>query len=97
MAVNDDRGAASPPPRGGLSARLQGDWTVPALSAAGISFIFLGLIAFALPASFEGELVLLLTPNHSLHTMDVAGAFAVILGIALTWLGGKLWQRQMRT
>lgn len=97
MADDGGRGVASSAPRGGLRARFQGDWTVPALSAAGISFILLGLIAFALPADYEGELLVLLTPNHSLHTMDVAGAFALGLGIALTWLGGMLWQRQMRT
>ncbi|MDX9954013.1 MAG: hypothetical protein RBT75_07955 [Anaerolineae bacterium] len=95
MANDGGRGAAGPAPRGGLKARFQGDWTVPALSAAGVCFIILGLVAFALPATYEGELLVLLTPNHSLRVMDVAGAFAVGLGIVLTWLGGRLWQRQM--
>ncbi|MBN1920665.1 MAG: hypothetical protein JW892_05435 [Anaerolineae bacterium] len=80
-----------------MKARFQGDLTIPALSAAGVCFIILGLVAFALPASYEGELLVLLTPNHSLHVMDVAGGFAVGLGIVLTWLGGMLWQRQMNS
>ena len=97
MADNGGRGAAGPAPRRGLKARFQGDWTVPALSAAGVCFIILGLVALALPTSYEGELLVYLTPNHSLSVMDVAGGFAVSLGIVLTWLGGMLWQRQMRS
>lgn len=96
MAENSDRGFAGSTPRRGLRARFQDDLAVPALSAAGVCFILLGLIAFALPAAYEGELLMMVTPNHSLHTMDVAGGFAVALGIVLTWLGGMLWQRQMR-
>ncbi len=97
MADDNDRGAAGPAPRRGLRARFHSDWTVLALSVAGIGFMLLGLIAFALPAAYEGELLLLLNPSHSLHIMDVAGGFALGLGIVLTWLGGMLWQRQMRS
>lgn len=96
MAGNSNNGASGSASRGRLRSRFHGDFTVPALSAAGIGFILLGLVAFALPADYEGELLMMLTPNHSLHVMDVAGAFAVGLGIVLTWLGGMVWQRQMR-
>ena len=96
MADHGGRSAAGSAPRGGVRARLQGDWTLVGLSTAGVCFIILGLIAFALPAAYEGELLLLLTPQHAPHVMDVAGSFAVGLGVVLTWLAGRLWQRQMR-
>lgn len=96
MASNGRRGSAGSAPRRGLKTRFQGEWAIPALGCAGVCFILLGLITFALPPSYEGELLMLLTPNHSLHLMDVAGGFAVGLGILLTWLGGMLWQRQMQ-
>lgn len=72
------------------------DWKIVALSGAGIAFILLGLTVLALPASQEGDLVITLTPEHALHIMDIAGAFLAGLGVVLTWLGGMLWQRQMK-
>ncbi len=69
---------------------------VIALSAAGVLFILLGLIALALPTPQEGMLVLQLDGDHTLYSMDVAGTFAIGLGMILTWLSGKCWTRQLR-
>ena len=71
------------------------NWLVVALSAAGVIFIILGLLALALPTSQEGIHVLQLDSQHAIYLMDVAGSFAVGLGLVLTWLGGKLWNRQL--
>ncbi len=68
---------------------------VVALSAAGVIFILLGLLALALPTAQEGIHVLQLDSQHAIYLMDVAGSFAVGLGLVLTWLGGKLWNRQL--
>ena len=68
---------------------------VVALSAAGIVFILLGFLALALPESQEGFLVWQIDPAHAIHSMDLAGSFALGLGLVLTWLGGKLWNRQL--
>jgi hypothetical protein len=73
------------------------DWRVQALSAAGIFFIALGLFIFALPADQEGAVLWELGPEHAFRTMDLAAAFATVLGVALTWLGGMLWQRQTKS
>ena len=71
------------------------NWLVVALSAAGVIFILLGLLALALPTSQEGIHVLQLDSQHAIYLMDVAGSFAIGLGLVLTWLGGKLWNRQL--
>jgi len=36
-----------------------------------------------------------LDSQHAINLMDVAGSFAIGLGVVLTWLGGKLWNRQL--
>ncbi|MCJ7548274.1 MAG: hypothetical protein MUQ30_01155 [Anaerolineae bacterium] len=71
------------------------NWLVVALSAAGVIFILLGLLALALPTSQEGIHVWQLDSQHAIYLMDVAGSFAIGLGVVLTWLGGKLWNRQL--
>jgi drug/metabolite transporter (DMT)-like permease len=72
------------------------DWRVLALSVAGIFFIMLGLVILALPSDQEGDILWQLDPEHAVRWMDMAGAFLTGLGVMLTWVGGLLWQRQMR-
>lgn len=71
------------------------NWPVVALSAAGIVFIFLGLLALALPTSKEGVQIWQIGSRHAVYLMDLAGSFALGLGLALTWVGGRLWNRQL--
>jgi cytochrome c biogenesis protein CcdA len=68
-------------------------WIVFTTSAAGIAFILLGLLAVALPTSSEGILLWQLNPRRAIYLMDAAGSFALGLGLALTWVSGKLWNR----
>ncbi len=72
------------------------NWLVLALSGAGVIFILLGLMALALPDTYEGFYVLQLDSQHSFHLMDVVGVFALGMGVILNWLGGALWKYQMR-
>jgi hypothetical protein len=71
------------------------NWTVVVLSAAGVIFILLGLLGLAIPTSQEGMHVWQLDSRHDVYLMDVAGSFAIGLGLVLTWLGGKLWNRRL--
>lgn len=71
-------------------------WLVMALSAAGVIFILLGLMALALPTTYEGFDVWQMDSGHALHLMDAIGAFALGLGVVLNWLGGTLWKHLMR-
>ena len=69
---------------------------VTALSAAGVLFIVLGLLALALPTPQEGMYVGQLDSDHSFYLMDVAGMFTLGLGVILSWLSGKFWAWQLR-
>jgi hypothetical protein len=71
----------------------ENNWVVFTTSAAGIAFILLGLLAVSLPTSHEGILIWQLNARRAIYLMDAAGSFAVGLGMALTWLSGKLWNR----
>lgn len=72
------------------------NWLVIALSGAGVLFILLGLMALALPDTYEGVYVWQLSSEHTFYLMDVVGVFALVLGVTLNWLGGALWKSQMR-
>jgi hypothetical protein len=78
-----------------MTARKQ-HWLVIALSGAGVLFILLGLMALALPDTYEGFYVWQLNSEHTFYLMDVVGVFALALGVILNWLGGALWKSQMR-
>jgi drug/metabolite transporter (DMT)-like permease len=73
----------------------QRNWPVIAISSAGVIFILLGLMALALPPAQEGMQLWQMDNQHAVYQMDVAGGFALSLGMALTWLGGKIWNRQL--
>jgi hypothetical protein len=75
----------------------QRNWLVVAASAAGVLFIVLGLLALALPTSQEGFNVWQVDHQHAVHLMDLAGTFVIGLGLALTWVSGKLWNHQLLT
>jgi hypothetical protein len=71
-------------------------WPVVAVSAAGVVFILLGLMALALPTAQEGVQILMLDSQHAIYLMDVAGGFAIGLGVVLTWLGSRVWHHILR-
>jgi cytochrome c biogenesis protein CcdA len=71
------------------------NWLVTAAGAAGVLFIVLGLLALALPTAQEGINVWQFDREHAVHLMDLAGTFVLGLGLALTWLSGKLWNHQL--
>lgn len=73
------------------------NWLVVALSAAGVVFILLGMMALAIPAPQEGIHIYQLGNHHAFYLMDIAGIFTLGLGVILTWLGGQLWTRQLHT
>ncbi len=72
------------------------NWLVMALSAAGVIFILLGLMALALPTTYEGFYIWQMDSEHTFRLMDAVGAFALGLGVILNWLGATLWKHLMR-
>jgi len=97
VAKDTGERAASSTARRKLKVSTQTDWRVLALSVAGVFFILLGLIAFSLPNDQEGDLLLPLSTAHAVHLMDFAGLFTAGMGVMLTWLGGRVWKRQLRS
>jgi hypothetical protein len=73
----------------------RGNWLVIAVNAAGVLFIVLGLLALALPTAYEGPQLWELDPQHTISLMDAAGSFVLALGLMLTWLGSRIWHRQL--
>ncbi len=72
------------------------NWLVIALSGAGVLFILLGLMALALPDTYEGIYVWQLNSEHTFYLMDIVGVLVLLLGVILNWLGGAFWKSQMR-
>lgn len=72
------------------------NWLVIALSGAGVLLILLGLMALALPDTYEGIYVWQLNSEHTFYLMDIVGVLALALGVILNWLGGAFWKSQMR-
>ena len=72
------------------------NWLVIALSGAGVLFILLGLLALALPDTYEGAFVWQLNSEHTFYLMDIVGMVGLALGVILNWLGGAFWKSQMR-
>lgn len=79
-----------------LRAAMLYNWPVTALSGAGVVFILLGLLTLAVPAAYEGAQIWQLHSGHTIYLMDLAGAFALGMGVVLTWLGGQLWRHQLQ-
>ncbi len=90
------RGFTGPAAGRKLRASALYNWPVMALSSAGVTFILLGLLALALPTAYEGAQLWQLDSGHAIYLMDLAGAFALGMGVVLTWLGGKLWSYQFQ-
>ncbi len=91
------RGFAGPAAGRELRSPTSYNWPVMALSGAGVAFIFLGLLTLALPPALEGARIWQLDSDHAVYLMDLAGAFAIGMGVVLTWLSGKLWNYQFQT
>jgi hypothetical protein len=74
----------------------RGNGLVIAVSAAGVFFILLGLLALALPTPFEGPQLREFDSQHAIYLMDAAGIFVLVLGLVLTWLGSRIWHRYLQ-
>ena len=54
--------------------------------------LFAGLGIVALPDSISGTVVWALNADHGLRQADVIGAALIIVGSALIWITGLVWQ-----
>lgn len=70
-------------------------WQVILLAALAILLLLGGLIALILPDPQEGPVLYTIDEQHSIRALDILGAVLLVLGCALAWGAGALWQRRM--
>ncbi|MCP4541649.1 MAG: hypothetical protein GY832_31335 [Chloroflexi bacterium] len=70
-------------------------WQVILLAALGMLLLVVGLVILILPDSYEGPEVIHLDEQHAVRALDALAGFLLILGCAVAWSAGGLWQRRM--
>jgi drug/metabolite transporter (DMT)-like permease len=70
-------------------------WQVILLAALGVLLLVVGLALLILPAPYEGPEFIHLDEQHAVRAIDALAVLLLILGCALAWSAGGLWQRRM--
>ncbi|HDQ70699.1 MAG TPA: hypothetical protein ENN19_01230 [Chloroflexi bacterium] len=70
-------------------------WRVILLATLAVVLLLGGLITLILPDLYEGPLIFQIDDRHSLRALDVLAGFLLILGCAVAWSAGALWQREI--
>ncbi|HET90971.1 MAG TPA: hypothetical protein ENN99_09585 [Chloroflexi bacterium] len=70
-------------------------WRVILLAALAVLLMIAGLFMLILPDPYEGPVIYRMDEEHTIRALDALGLFLVLLGCALSWSAGILWQRQM--
>jgi drug/metabolite transporter (DMT)-like permease len=70
-------------------------WRVILLAAWAVALLLAGLVMLILPDSYEGPVLYRLDEWHAVSAIDALGLALLILGSAVSWSAGALWQRQM--
>ena len=70
-------------------------WQVILLAALGVLLLVAGLVVLILPDSYEGPEFYYFDEQHAVRALDVLGMLLLVLGSAVAWSAGGLWQRRM--
>jgi drug/metabolite transporter (DMT)-like permease len=70
-------------------------WRVILLATLAVLLLLGGLVALILPNSQEGPVLYTFDEQHSIRALDILGAVLLVLGCALAWSAGAVWQRRM--
>jgi drug/metabolite transporter (DMT)-like permease len=70
-------------------------WQVILLAALAVLLLLAGLVILILPDTLEGPVVKQIDEEHAIRAFDVLGSVLLVLGCALSWSAGALWQRRM--
>ncbi len=70
-------------------------WRVILLAALAVLLTITGLFVLILPDSYEGPIIYRLDAQHAIRALDALGLLLVMLGCAISWSAGILWQRRM--
>jgi drug/metabolite transporter (DMT)-like permease len=70
-------------------------WRVILLATLAVLLLLAGLVILILPDPYEGPMVKQIDEDHAVHAIDLLGLVLLVLGCALSWSAGALWQRSM--
>jgi drug/metabolite transporter (DMT)-like permease len=70
-------------------------WRVILLAALAVLLLLGGLLVLILPDLYEGPVIYRLDEQHAISAVDALAMVLLILGCALSWSAGALWQRRM--
>jgi drug/metabolite transporter (DMT)-like permease len=70
-------------------------WRVILLAALALLLLLGGLSALILPDPQEGLELYRFDELHAVRALDVLGAVLLVVGCAVAWSAGALWQRRM--
>lgn len=70
-------------------------WQVILLATLALFLLLAGLLILVLPDAYEGPEFFHLDDLHAIRALDLLGLVLLILGCALSWSAGVLWQRRM--
>ncbi len=70
-------------------------WQVTLLAALAVLLLLAGLLVLIPPAPYEGPEFYRFDEQHAIRALDTLGMFLLILGCAISWSAGLLWQRRM--
>ncbi|MEE8389496.1 MAG: hypothetical protein V3S14_01695 [Anaerolineae bacterium] len=70
-------------------------WQVILLAALGVLLLLSGLVVLILPDPYEGPEFYRFDEQHAIRALDALGLLLLVLGCAVAWSAGGLWQRRM--
>jgi len=70
-------------------------WQVILLAALGVLLLVTGLVILILPDPYEGPEFFHFDEQHAIRALDALGTLLLVLGCAVAWSAGGLWQRRM--
>lgn len=70
-------------------------WRVIVLAALAVLLLLGGLFALVLPDPQEGPVLYRYDELHSVRALDILGAVLLVLGCAVAWSAGAVWERRM--
>ncbi|MDY7075586.1 MAG: hypothetical protein SXV54_01550 [Chloroflexota bacterium] len=72
-------------------------WRVILLAALAVVLLLGGLVSLTLPDPYEGPILYQFDEQHAVSAVDTLGVILLILGCAVSWSAGAMWQRQVYT
>jgi len=70
-------------------------WRVVLLALLAVLLLVGGLSSLTVPNLQEGPVVYRFDEQHAIRALDILGFVLLLMGCAVVWSAGALWQRRM--